>query len=132
MDLTGKNKYGVIPRPEDLKQFSEEAISHQVPVVGDILDLLVSKYLLNQVAKHNEGYNSYSETLSIPYNWEGFDHYSKYELIYTLQTFSEGAIKLGAKNLVTKLKSLGYTVEKLYDEDGEIGLAITWEGQQNG
>lgn len=121
------SKYGVIPRPEDLKQFSETVVSHQVPVVGDILDLLVSKYLMNQVAKHNEGYNSYSETFSIPYDWEGFDHYSRYELIYTLHTFSEKAIKLGVKNLIIKLQSLGYTVDKLYDEDGEIGLAITWE-----
>lgn len=121
-------KYGVIPRPEDLKQFNETAISHQVPVVRDILDLLVSKYLLNQLSHHSGGYSPYS-TLNIPYDWEGFDHYSKYELIYTLHTFSEEAIKLGTENLVTKLRSLGYTVEKLYDEDGEVGLAITWEEQ---
>jgi hypothetical protein len=126
------SNYGVIPQPEDLKQFSETAISHQVPVVGDILDLLVSRHLLSQVSKHNWGYSPYPDTFSIPYNREGFYHYDKYELICTLHIFSEEAIKLGTKNLVTKLQSLGYTVEKLYDEDGEIGLAITWEGQQNG
>ena len=118
--------YGVIPRPEELEQFNETATKHQVPLVEDILDLLVSNYLINQVARDSTGYYATSDNLEIPYNQEGFDHYSKYDLAYRLQAFNEEAIKLAISNLVDKLRLLGYYVDNLYDEDGETTLVVTW------